>query len=142
MWWMTPLFAVLYIAVDVIYVVSSKHTYFAVVEKIQKGTTDTTYMRIASAILAYTCMAIGWLYFVAPVVQANLAQKRLGIFLSGAVPGFLFGFVLYGVFNFTNYAMFQQWTPAILTRDMLWGTSWVTVLTIAYAYAQAHARRH
>jgi uncharacterized membrane protein len=104
-----------------------------VVKKIQKEATKMDGYRIISAIASYMCMAIGWLFLVAPSVEQSIA--------SGMCPtaaalryGFIYGFVLYGVFNFTNYTMFKNYTPSILMQDMLWGTSWTTAVTILYGF--------
>lgn len=125
-------FTVVYILVDIVYVMIARDTYMKVVHDIQKGATQFTSARVLAAIAAYSCMALGWWFLVAPVIEASGA---------GLLPGFVYGLTLYGVFNFTNYAMFDKYTPRILTQDLLWGISWVTVLSVAYGMYITKSKR-
>jgi uncharacterized membrane protein len=34
---------------------------------------------------------------------------------------FLFGLVIYGVYDSTNYAMLKKWNPYLAMMDTLWG---------------------
>lgn len=34
---------------------------------------------------------------------------------------FLLGFLLYGVYDTTNFAVFDNWDPSVAIADMLWG---------------------
>lgn len=119
-------FITVYILVDIVYVMLARGTYMNVVRKIQKGPTQFTPARVVAAIAAYTCMAIGWWFLVAPAIE-----RGNGVY-AGLLPGFVYGLTLYGVFNFTNYAMFDKYTPRILAQDLMWGIGWVTVLSVAY----------
>lgn len=145
---MIPLvFAIVYIAVDILYVLLSRDVYMDVVKTIQKGEhTSFDNTRIIAALGAYTLMAVGWLILVAPAVTVSM-HKGSSPLWSGFVPGFTFGIVLYGVFNFTNYVMFQNYTYRIVIQDMLWGSLWVTCVSIAFAYylhrnAGSYTHRH
>ncbi len=129
------LFVALYIIIDIVYVSLAKEAYKGVVRGIQKGQ-DTTFTtaRLMSAIGAYSCMAIGWWFLVAPIIERT---KK------GMLPGFIYGLALYGVFNFTNYAMFDKYTPRIIAQDMLWGIGWVTILSVMYGvWLNTDARRN
>lgn len=128
------IFALIYIIVDIVYVVGFHKIYKAAFYRIQKEDVQFTSPRVLAAIAAYACMALGWIVLVAPAVAQNMAKGWSAVW-AGAVPGFVFGFVLYGVYNFTNYVAFQKYSPAILLQDLVWGTSWVTVISILYAYA-------
>ena len=65
-----------------------------------------------SAILVYFLLAIGVVFFVLPK-----ADNYVHALLWGA----LFGFVVYGVYDLTNYALLDNWSLSITLIDMLWG---------------------
>lgn len=119
-------FAVFYIAIDILYVAISKDAYFDIVRNIQKQNTTMTGDRYVAALAAYLAMAVGWLVLVAPRVSSPS---------TGLYYGIIYGLVVYGVFNCTNFVMFQNYTYRIFIQDMLWGTSWATILSVLYGYA-------
>jgi len=67
------------------------------------------------AIFSYILIILGIWYFVQRHITTETPTQQI-LFSS-----FLFGFVLYGVFDFTNLAIFKdfQWKAAWI--DMLWG---------------------
>lgn len=36
--------------------------------------------------------------------------------------GFIYGFIIYGVYNFTNYATLYKYNPKVMVADTLWGS--------------------
>lgn len=73
-------------------------------------------IRIAPALLLYVIMMAGSFYFVVlPRVQEPLWSVCLA--------GFLFGFVIYSVYDLTNYSIMQEWPLSITLIDSLWGAS-------------------
>ena len=69
-----------------------------------------------SAALVYLLMAIGITYFVLPRITTT--SSMLAIFLTGA----LFGLVLYGVYDFTNFSFIKGYSWRFLVVDIVWGT--------------------
>ena len=67
---------------------------------------------LVSILAVYLLMVTGILHFV--IFPYSLSS---GIFLKGA----LFGLVLYGVYDFTNYAILKDWTFKVLLADWAWG---------------------
>ncbi len=67
---------------------------------------------LASIVMVYLLMISGILYFI---VLSPAASS--GVFLKGA----LLGLVVYGVYDFTNYAILKDWTFKVLVADVLWG---------------------
>lgn len=120
-------FAMLYLVVDVVYVMIFQGSYQAVVQRIQSRITRIDGSRYITAIGAYLAMALGWSVLVAEQIE-NSSDPRL----AALKYGFVFGIAVYGVFNFTNYVMFQEYTPKIMLQDMLWGTTWSTTLSLLY----------
>lgn len=66
-----------------------------------------------AAALVYVCIALGIIYFVLPDAQGNLAQGFAG--------GVVLGLVTYGIYEFTNYALLQNWPLKITVIDLAWG---------------------
>lgn len=127
----TVLFAFIYLAVDIAYVVFSNKFYDGIVKQVQgKNITPFTGSRTAAAIASYILLVGGWLFFVAPAVK----KGRLSVW-SAALTGFMYGLVVYGIFNTTLHVMFDGYGLTAVARDWIWGTSWATVVTVLYALA-------
>jgi uncharacterized membrane protein len=123
-------FVAIYLVVDVIYVTLSMPFYKAVVSRIEKRSvaSGSKPYKALAAIASYALMAIGWLIFVAD--KARYTRSVLG----GMAYGALYGLVVYGVFNFTNYVLFSQYTSDVLLRDLAWGVTWGALFTGAYTH--------
>lgn len=84
------------------------------------------------AILAYVLMIIGFNVFVLP----NISKKNL--LLDSLKYGFLFGIILFGVYDFTIAALLEKWDIKLAFIDVLWGgtlyflTSYLTVNISSY----------
>lgn len=68
-----------------------------------------------SAILSYILMVIGLNLFVLPNIRPSHAL------MDSLKYGFLFGIILYGVYDFTCGAVFKKWNMKLAVIDMLWG---------------------
>lgn len=124
------LFVLVYIIIDVVYVLLSQPAYTRVIRAIQGRIS----FGLTAGVAAYVIMAITWLFFIPPMT-AHL-QKAHGISrtLAGGLAGMMLGVAIYGVFNFTNSAMFVGWRGPIVIRDLAWGISWLTIISAAYAH--------
>lgn len=67
-----------------------------------------------AALLVYVLLAAGLTFFV----LTKQLQHTFHYFLQGA----WFGFVLYGVYDLTNYATIQGWPFSLVCLEILWGT--------------------
>lgn len=81
-----------------------------------------------AAFLVYILIPLGIMLFVVPRVSPeNLAASALGW-------GFLYGVILYGVYDLTNYSLIDRWPWRMTLVDMAWGgficavTSYVAVI--------------
>jgi len=126
------LFTILYILIDLIYVYTSKSVYDGAVTKIQGAPMPMGGTRILAAVGAWVCMAVGW-YFLTTALVSQFIAQGMSRMKAGALAGFINGLAVIGTFNLTSHAMYTNYGGAIMTRDMLWGIGWVTVLTIIYA---------
>lgn len=127
------IFAIIYIVVDLIHLTIAKSSYERAVknisgEGIPKGHKGAT----AAAAFAFAGMAIGWLFLVVPAVLYMIG-RGMAKWKAGLLAGAVYGLVIYGVFNGTMYATFRGWDTKIFIHDFVWGMSWTTVLTLAFA---------
>ena len=66
-----------------------------------------------AAVVVYALLGTGIALFVIPHASTvPLAAAR----------GALFGLVVYGVYDFTNYSTLQQWPLVLALADVAWGT--------------------
>ena len=84
--------------------------YHTMIEEIQRGTSMR--VRAPAAVLAYGFMIIGLLVFC---VRDDDAPVK------AAMRGALFGFVLYGVYDCTNAAIFDRFEISLAVLDVAWG---------------------
>ena len=131
------IFVIVYLIVDIIYVTLSKSYYLGIFAKIQHGDSisfSDDYLRIIGILGAYTAMAVGWYYLAAGLADTWIAEKRFSSpYIAGLLAGAIFGFTLYGTYNFTNYVTLKNYETGILTRDLLWGTTWGALSVMLYS---------
>lgn len=77
--------------------------------------------RIYSAVIVYCLLVIGIYIFVLPKISKQDALKDAILW------GGLFGLIVYGIFDFTNHAIFPGWGLKVSIVDMIWG-GFVTTL--------------
>lgn len=85
--------------------------YKNMIRKIQKSEMEA---KIPFAVLSYFLMIVGLLYFVLPNIRKNSIEDCLKY-------GFLFGIILYGVYDFTAAAIIKNWKMDLAVADILWG---------------------
>lgn len=76
--------------------------------------------RFWSAAIVYLLLGLGIALFIIP--------SNYNIWFAGAV----FGLIVYGVYDFTNYTFLKDWTLPVVWLDVAWGviaTSLVSFLT-------------
>ena len=66
-----------------------------------------------AALVVYALLGAGIAVFVMP---------RASTVSQAAACGALFGFVVYGVYDFTNYSTLRQWPFVLTLADVAWGT--------------------
>jgi len=71
--------------------------------------------KIHYAIGAYALIIFGQYYFVYRHIKHNHWVY------DSIINGFLFGFILYGIFDFTNLAIFTDYSLTTALMDMTWG---------------------
>lgn len=76
--------------------------------------------RWGAALLVYVLIPIGLVLFAAPHDGATWA--------SAIGRAALFGLVLYGVYDLTNFAVLEKWTLRMTLADIAWGTTLCGIL--------------
>lgn len=107
--------ALILLALDFIYLNITKSIFEKQVFKIQHIIMN---VKLFPAILCYILLVIGLNYFI--------LQKQGTI-----LEAFLLGFIIYGVFDCTNLAIFQKYNWNVAIMDTVWGgilfalTTWI-----------------
>jgi uncharacterized membrane protein len=74
-------------------------------------------VRMLSALGAYVLMVIAWVYFV---YRPYLVHKSIG---QAVKTGAILGFVIYGIFELTNFAIIKKWDMKFVLLDTFWGAT-------------------
>ena len=107
------------LALDFIYLNMTKSTFETQVVKIQRVVMK---VKIIPAALCYLLLVIGLNYFI-------LRTHR------SVLEAFLLGFIIYGVFDTTNLAIFKKYDWQVALMDALWGGVLFALTTsIVYAF--------
>jgi len=97
--------AIIFITIDSFYLNIMKNYFYKQIKSVQ-GTTPK--LNFLGAVLCYVFLIIGLNYFIIkPRKSVNDA--------------FLLGLVIYGVYETTNYALFNEWSILTVIMDTLWG---------------------
>ncbi|MCI5048794.1 MAG: DUF2177 family protein [Rickettsiales bacterium] len=65
---------------------------------------------------------IFYLSYCVAIVHLVISPNIDGSWKAVACSGALLGFVAYGAYNFTNYAVIAGWPLGITIKDLVWGT--------------------
>ena len=97
--------AIIFISLDFIYLNLTKN-YFS--KQIQLVQGSLVKMNFLGAALCYIFLITGLNYFI------NKPNKPIS-------DAFLLGLIIYGVYETTNYALFNKWSIYTVIMDTLWG---------------------
>jgi uncharacterized membrane protein len=97
--------AIIFVCLDALYLNLLKDYFSKQVQNIQGSKIQVNYL---AAIICYIFLIIGLNYFI-------IKPKR------SVNDAFLFGIVIYGVYETTNWAIFKNWSALSVVIDTLWG---------------------
>jgi len=80
-----------------------------------------------SAVITWILIISGIYFFVIP---RSIDQSSCNTFLCGA----LFGAILYGLYETTNYAVIYEWSFLMVLVDIMWGSFLCGVTTLLFCY--------
>ena len=104
---------VLLVTIDSMYLYTIKDMFELQIAAVQRVSLQ---FRISGAILCYLLLILGLYYFII------LPRKSV-------MDAFLFGIVIYGVYETTNYTLLKKWKPEIVVIDTLWGGVLLAIVT-------------
>jgi uncharacterized membrane protein len=96
--------------------------YTRVIESVQKQKFVVRYLGGLIVYIAIALIIVGW-------VIPRLQQKSKVSFLDCLLYGGLLGGLVYAVFDFTNYALFTNWTLKTSIIDTVWGLVLTTLVS-------------
>jgi uncharacterized membrane protein len=94
------------LAVDSVYLFLTKSIFGEVVAKIQRTAIQ---FRLEGAVVVYLLLALGFYYFIVKPGRSPWEAALLGL-------------IIYGTFDFTNYAMFKNYDLMTAMMDTVWGS--------------------
>lgn len=104
----------LLLGLDTIYLTLTKKFMMDQIVSVQKFTPN---LRVGPAIACYVAIFLGLYYFI-------LKTRR------PPLDAFILGFVVYAVFELTNYSIFKNWRSSMVLLDTAWGATlfWLTTM--------------
>ncbi len=109
---------IILLAIDAIWLTVIKDAYNKQVLDIQK---EPMQVNLYSAAITYILIAFGLVYLVKDLPE----DKRL-------MAAFVFGLSGYGIYDFTNGAIFKNWNFKLGISDTVWGAILCTVTIYTY----------
>jgi uncharacterized membrane protein len=97
--------AIIFVSLDAVYLNLFKNYFSKQVQAIQGSKIE---FNMLAAVICYIFLIIGLNYFI-------IRPRR------DVSDAFLFGIVIYGVYETTNWAIFKNWTALSVIIDTLWG---------------------
>ena len=97
---------VVMLLLDSVYLFFTKNIFGEVVAKIQRTAMQ---LRLSGAIIVYLLLAVGLYYFIVKPGRSAWEAALLGL-------------VIYGTFDFTNYAMLKNYDLKTAIMDTAWGS--------------------
>ena len=114
---------IILLLIDLIWLYLIKDKYAQQIVKIQNQEVVVNYN---SALFVYVLLAIGLYY-----LSINKTDIMTKVKLSA-----LFGLITYGVYDFTNGAIFKDWDFKLAIMDTMWGS--ILCASSMYAYSQIY----
>ena len=96
---------VVIILLDLVYLLSTKDFFNNIVKEIQGSNISINYLGVISC---YIFIVLGLNLFI---INEN----------KSILYAFLLGIMVYGVYDTTNYAIFDKWPETAVVMDVLWG---------------------
>jgi uncharacterized membrane protein len=108
---------VLFVLMDLIWIAwLMKGFYSAQLGPLARMTGDSMTPNVPASILVWVLIVFGLMLFVLPRIP------KTGNGFEGLLWGALFGLVVYGVYDLTNFAILKSWSLSMTIVDTLWGT--------------------
>ena len=118
------------ITLDLIWIGLNKTMYKRMVENVQHSKLK---FRITSAVIAYCAMIISLTLFVIPAALKDPSKNNV---YKALKYGASHGFIIYTIYNATNFAVFENYPLDVAVIDTIWGTTvyFLSTLFALYLY--------
>jgi len=73
-------------------------------------------------------------WLLIPLGIVLLIDRNSKSIKESAIYGAIYGFCLYGVYEFTNYAIIKSWSLSMLFLDIIWGTLLCSITAVFLRY--------
>lgn len=104
---------VIMLALDSVYLYSTKSIFGQMVAKIQRTALE---FKMVGAVVVYILLAVGLYVFIVEPKKSLWHAALLGL-------------VIYGVYDFTSYAILKKYDLNVAIMDTLWGSVLMTATT-------------
>ncbi len=122
----------LLIVIDFVWIgIINQKLYKTAIEAVQKTKFSVRYF---PGLIVYIAIALIINYWIIPFVKLNKDKKNM--FYHPFVNGFLLGSLTYAIFDFTNMAIFSDWTYSVSILDSLWGGLLTGIITTILLYLE------
>lgn len=111
------LIVLIMVLLDSVYLFLTKSLFGEMVAKIQRTAMQ---FRLEGAVVVYLLLAIGLYYFIVKPGRSAWEAALLGL-------------VIYGTFDFTNYAILKNYDLKIAIMDTVWGSILFALTTLVLA---------
>ena len=96
---------IILVVLDVLFITVNKSAFDNQVVLVQRVVMQ---LNPVGAVLCYILLIFGLYYFI-------ISRNR------PVIEAFIYGIVVYGIHDTTNYAMFNKWSPYLAIMDTVWG---------------------
>ena len=110
------LLAIIFILIDVVFILLTRNNYEIMIKKIQNSPLK---MKLTPSIACYIILVSSLYYFI--------IHKKGSYY-----DAFLLGFFIYGVYSTTNMAIFKDWSLKVCLIDLSWGGFLFLISTYLY----------
>ena len=105
LWNFVLLPAIILLTLDAIYIYSTLNEFRLQIADVQRVVLQVKYLGV---VLCYFFLIFGLYYFI-------LREHK------SVLDAMLFGFIVYGVYDTTTYAVLKKWKLKLMIMDILWG---------------------
>lgn len=119
---------ILIVALDVLWIgFIAQSMYQTQIGHLLNKVADKVQFNMLAGLLVWVLLVLGNLVFVLPQAKSLSMGMQFGL-------GALFGLVVYGVYDFTNYATLVNWPLFVTIIDVIWGMILNGVIAVASVY--------
>jgi uncharacterized membrane protein len=113
------LLVIVILVVDIIWLTVQKPRYNTLVTAVQGSHIK---VKFVPALITYVLVIISIIFIAIPLVRMNLKNKSTShIFTTSLIYGGMLGLCIYGIFNFTNMSIFNDYNVIVAIMDTTWG---------------------